>query len=187
MKGTMYPEGVRPLTIQDGVVHVNSNGGEGKCRVVLVNTVSEFLSVRSRAGKELVQEMRMFRQRGQLNLTLETAYTKLWITVRRPCEPFRHEMQSMTVRTFNIHGTQRMAVWRFLIWTATLWNVPQVLIVIHDLKELFHLSLLLSLLLLSDIILMLQLILIIINLPLLLLLLLQFSQMSLMLQSLHLS
>jgi hypothetical protein len=64
VKGTMYPEGVRPSTVQDHVVHIDSNRGEGKCRVVLANTVSEFSSARSRAGKELVQEMRMFRQRG---------------------------------------------------------------------------------------------------------------------------
>ena len=105
MKGAMYPEGVRTLTVQDGVVDLNSNGSEGKCRVVLANTLSEFSSARSRAGKELVQEMRRFRKGWKLNLTLETAYTKFWIDIGRLCEPFQLEMHSMTVGAFNIHRT----------------------------------------------------------------------------------
>src|ERR1700683_1542328 len=61
VKGTMYPEGVGTLTVQNGAVHINSHRCEGKCRVILANTLSEFSSARSRAGKELMQEMRRFR------------------------------------------------------------------------------------------------------------------------------
>ncbi len=62
-----------------------------------------------------------------------------------------------------------MPVCRFLIWTTTFWKVPQGLIVIHDLLDVFQLVLLMDLLLLIDINLVLQGFLIIINLPLLLL------------------
>jgi hypothetical protein len=54
VKGTVYPEGVRTSTVQDGVVHLNSNGREGERRVILANAISEFSSARSGAGKELV-------------------------------------------------------------------------------------------------------------------------------------
>jgi hypothetical protein len=78
VKGTMYPEGVRTSTIQDGVIDINSDRGKGKGRVVLADTISEFSSARSRAGKKLMQEMRRFRKGWELNLTLEAAYAKFW-------------------------------------------------------------------------------------------------------------
>src|ERR1700676_2742184 len=126
--------------------------------------------------------MRGFRRRGELNLTLETAYTKFWIFIGRPCELFRFEMQSMTVRTLKIHRTQRMPMWRFTIWATTFWNIPQGLIVIHDLLDVFQLDLVIHVLLLSNI----HLMLLSFHLPLLFLLLLQCRQISLVLLSFHL-
>ena len=130
--------------------------------------------------------MRRFRKGGQLNLTLGTAYTKFWIGIGRLCEPFQLEMHSMTVRAFNIHGTQRMPEWRFMIWTTTFWNIPQGLIVNHDLLNMFCFHLLIHLLLLIKINLVLLSFLIIINLPFLVLLLLQFVQIGLILLFLYL-
>src|ERR1700676_4154844 len=92
--------------------------------------------------------MMRFRKGWELNLTLETAYTKFWIGIGRLCEPFQLEMHSMTVGAFNIHGTQRMPEWRFMIWMTTFWNIPQGLIVNHDFLNMFCFHLLIHLLLL---------------------------------------
>ena len=45
----------------------------------------------------------------------------------------------MTVRTLNIRGTQKVCMCGFMIWMTADWNVPQGLIVIHDLLDVFHL------------------------------------------------
>src|SRR6202050_5022846 len=120
--------------------------------------------------------MRRFRKGWELNMALETAYTEFWIGIGRLCEPFQLEMHSMTVGAFNIHGTQRMPKWRFMIWTTTFWNIPQGLIVNHNLLNMFCFHLLIHLLLLIKI----KLMLLFLYLPLLVLLLLQFRKMSLM-------
>src|ERR1700683_4079954 len=111
--------------------------------------------------------MRRFRKGWELNMALETAYTEFWIGIGRLCEPFQLEMHSMTVGAFNIHGTQRMPLCRFMIWTTTFWNIPQGLIVNHNLLNMFCFQLLIHLLLLINI----NLVLLFLYLPLLILLL----------------
>ena len=69
-----------------------------------------------------------------------------------------------------------MPLCRFMIWTTTFWNIPQGLIVNHNLLNMFCFHLLIHLLLLIKI----KLMLLFLYLPLLVLLLLQFRKMSLM-------
>jgi hypothetical protein len=168
--------------VEDGIINLKSHGCESECGIVLANAVPKFASARSGAGKQLMEDVRRFRERWELNLALETAYTELWIDVGRVCEPFQLEMQRVTFRTLNIHRTQIMPTCRFMIGTTTYWKDPQGLIVIHDLLDVFDLLLLIDLLLL--LLLLLQLL--CFHLPLIVLLLLQLCEMSLILLHFHL-
>ena len=81
--------------------------------------------------------MRWLRQGREVYLTLETAYTELWRSIGRICKLFAFEMHSMTLDAFNIHWAQKMPKLRFLIRTTTFWGVPQGIIVIDDLLDVF--------------------------------------------------
>ena len=111
-------------------------------------------------------------------MALKTAYTKFWSDIGRVTEFFRLEMQSMAVRTFHCHETQRMPTWGFMIWATSFGYLCQSLIILDDLLNMVCLSLLIHLLLLILIILVLQVFLIIIHLSLVLLLLSYFLQVS---------
>src|SRR6266436_137770 len=91
-------------------------------------------------------------------------------------------MQSMTMRTFNGHGTQREPLGGVMIWTTCFRNGGQSLIVVDGHLNALHFCLLIHLLLLSGIVLLFQ----GFHLPFTLLLLLQFILLSLVLQSFHL-
>ena len=81
--------------------------------------------------------MRGLRQGREVYLTLETAYTELWRSIGRICKLFTFEMHSMTLDSFNIHWAQIMPKLRFLIRTTTFWGVPQGIIVVDDLLDMF--------------------------------------------------
>ena len=98
-----------------------------------------------------MQEWRWLRNGGQLNLTLETAYSKFWIHSRGVSQLFTFEVQSMTMWTFNIHRAQRMPCGRFLGWMAGNWKSSQGLVISHDLLNMFNFLSLNNLLLLSHI------------------------------------
>jgi hypothetical protein len=119
IQSTVYPERVRTTTGEDSVIHIDSQRCEGKGRVVLTNALSKLSGARCGAGKQPMQEIRWIRKWRQLDLTLKTAYTKLWMNVGRVGEPFRLEVHSVTVRALNRHGTQRMPVGRFLVWATS--------------------------------------------------------------------
>src|SRR6266436_2738618 len=91
-------------------------------------------------------------------------------------------MQSMTMRTFDGHGTQREPLGGIMIWMTCFWNGGQSLIVVDGHLNALHFCLLIHLLLLSGIVLLLQ----SFHLPLMLLLSLQFLLVSLMLHGFHL-
>ena len=46
IKCAMYPECVRPTTVEDGIVHINSDRCECKGRVILANAIPKLLSAR---------------------------------------------------------------------------------------------------------------------------------------------
>ena len=117
------------------------------------------------------------RQGREVYLTLETAYTELWRSIGRICKLFAFEMDSMTVDAFNIHWAQKMPALRFLIRTTPFWGVPQIIIVIDDLLDMFSFLLEMDLQLLIEI----DLVLVFLHLPLIVMLLLQFGQISLIL------
>src|SRR6267154_3647100 len=194
IQSTVYPERVRTTTGEDSVIHIDSQRCEGKGRVVLTNALSKLSGARCGAGKQPMQQIRWIGKWRQLDLTLKTAYTKLWMNVGRVGEPFQLEVHSMTVRALNRHGTQRMPTGRFLVWLTSWRNSHQSLIVVNGLLDhllmLYHFLFIFNLCLLhllllhfSHMSLMLINFLIMINPPLLLLLLLHFSHTCLMLQS----
>src|SRR5882762_4476974 len=126
-----------------------------------------------------MQKIRRIGKWRQLNLTLKTAYTKLWMKVGRLGEPFGLEMHSVTVGAFNRHGTQRMPTGRFLVWTTSWWDSHQGLMIINGILDLNDFSLLDHLLMLLNMNPMLFNFLIMINMPLML----HFIHLCLVLQS----
>src|SRR5882762_4089427 len=91
-------------------------------------------------------------------------------------------MQSMTMRTFDRHGTHREPFGGIMIWMACFGKGNQSLIIVDGLLSVLGFCLLIYLLLLSHIVLMFQ----GFHVPLMLLLPLQFILLSLVLQSFHL-